>query len=106
MLKMVLTLEPARFIDGDAIAHVLVEPFNTMRMHQRLFPSVSLADKTANAKRKWPASYAKTGRRHNKVVDGETGEIVSYASWDFVNVDALDVVSDISGTVLPEQIDV
>lgn len=94
---MVLTLKPARFDDGDAIAHIMAESFFSMRIQQRLFPNVSLETKTENQRMQWSQRYSASNVRHNKIVDDETGEVVSYANWEFVNVDASELVSNISG---------
>ncbi len=95
---MMLTLESASFADGDAISHIMAEAFYSTRLQQRLFPNVSLETKTENQRSRWPENYLAANVLHNKIVSGETGEMVSYANWEFVNVDAADVVSDVSGT--------
>lgn len=94
---MVLTLKPARFDDGDGVSHIMAELFFSMHIQQRLFPGVSLETKTENQKMQWPTKYSAANVRHNKIVNGETGEVVSYANWEFVNADASELVSDISG---------
>ncbi|KAJ3491085.1 hypothetical protein NLG97_g5659 [Lecanicillium saksenae] len=93
---MVLKLEPVRFADRDIISRIFAQSFYAMRIQQRLFPNVSLEDKTENAIKKWPFNYSRPNTARQKIVNSETGEVVSYAAWEFFNIDASDLATDIS----------
>ncbi|KAJ6780331.1 hypothetical protein PWT90_05328 [Aphanocladium album] len=93
---MTLKLQPVCFADGDITSRIFAQSFYAMRIQQRLFPNVSLEVKTENAIKKWPFNYSRPNTVHFKIVNGDTGEVVSFAAWEFFNMDSSDVVPDIS----------
>lgn len=94
---MVLALKPVCFADGDAVSYIMTEAFFADRMQQRLYPGVPMATKLENWKARWPKYYSAPSTLYSKIVDSETGEAVSFAKWEFVSIDADDVLPNASG---------
>ncbi|KAI0146926.1 hypothetical protein GGR57DRAFT_279270 [Xylariaceae sp. FL1272] len=97
---MFLELRDVDFRDGSAIQQVYISAFHEDTFNMTLFPGMSYDRLLAGAISRWPRAYGEFGGHYKKVVDTETGDVVSYSKWRFTNSDAVGVLPQQSG--LPE----
>jgi len=82
-MRMRLELQDVKFRDGDAIAYVSISAFFNDPFQQTLFPGMSFDNQVAGIKSRWPRNCGDMSAHYKKVVDTETGEVVSYSKWGF-----------------------
>jgi hypothetical protein len=87
---MPLELQDAKFSDGEAISYAFVCGFFDDAFNQSLFPGVSFEKLLSNAISRWPQNYGDMSGHYKKVIDTDSGEVVSYSKWSFVNTTAGD----------------
>jgi hypothetical protein len=80
-----LRLGDVRFSDGDEMAHVYISAFWNDPFHQSLFPDMPFEKQVAGVISRWPRNFGDLSALYKKVVDTETGDIVSYSKWTFAN---------------------
>ena len=85
---MPLELQDVVFEDGPGIAEVHVAAFFNDPFQKSLFPGMPYDEQLAGTISRWPKMYADTSVHYKKVVDTESGEIVSYSKWTFASTDA------------------
>lgn len=85
---MPLILKDANFHDGRAMASISMDAFFEDRMQQSLFPGMSKEKRIKRLIDRWPQNYGDLSKQYKKVIDSETGAVVSYASWTFAFTDA------------------
>ncbi|KAH8668923.1 hypothetical protein BX600DRAFT_460968 [Xylariales sp. PMI_506] len=85
---MPLELQDVEFSDGEALSFVYISSFFDDAFNKTQFPGVSFDRLLAGAVSRWPRNYGDLSRIYKKVVDTETGQIVSYSLWEFANTTA------------------
>ncbi len=84
---MPLVLQNPVFADGPAMGHLYISAFVNDEFHRASFPGMSFEKQVAGAVSRWPNNYGDISSTYKKVVDTDTGRIVSYSKWCFVNTD-------------------
>jgi hypothetical protein len=85
---MPLQLQDADFNDGNAIANIFVSAFFDDPFQKSLYPGMLFDQQVAVVFSRWPNEYCNISAHYKKVVDSDSGEIVSYSKWQFVFTDA------------------
>lgn len=85
---MPLELQDVYFSDGDSIQNVYISAFINDRFNQTLYPGMTFDQLIAGSKSRWPRNYGNLSAYYRKVVDTDTGEVVSYSKWAFENTTA------------------
>jgi hypothetical protein len=85
---MPLQLQDVDFNDGKAIASVFVSAFFDDPFQKSLYPGMPFDKQVAVIFSRWPNEYGNVSTRYKKVVDTDSGEIVSYSRWEFAFTDA------------------
>ena len=98
---MPLELQDVSFGDGEAISHVYISAFYDDPFQRTLFPGLSFEKQVAGAISRWPNNYSELPSIYKKVVDTETGEVVSYSKWLFVGCGEAAGIERRNGTHLP-----
>lgn len=87
-LTMPLELRDVEFSDGEAISYVYITAFFDDPFNKTQFPGVSFERLLAGAISRWPRNYGDITGHYKKVVDTDTGKVVSYSKWSFANTTA------------------
>lgn len=77
---MTLAIATAVFEDGEGIADAYVASFHPDKLQQVIFPWMS------DFMHRWPFNHAKPDGVFLKVTYTETGQIVSFSRWHFLNM--------------------
>ncbi|KAF7515107.1 hypothetical protein G7054_g14759 [Neopestalotiopsis clavispora] len=85
---MPLELQHVDFADGPAMQRAYIDAFYGDEFNKTLFPGMSYDQLLEGAISRWPRNYGALGAHYKKVVDTNTGEIVSYSKWAFANTQA------------------
>jgi hypothetical protein len=85
---MSLNLQDVNWSDGRAIANISMDAFFQDKMQQSFFPGMSKDERIEGLLQRWPGNYGDLSKHYKKVIDSETGTIVSYAVWSFAFTDA------------------
>ncbi len=85
---MPFELRDVDFADGVEMQHVYISAFFDDKFNQTLFPGMSYDQLVNGAISRWQRNYGDLSGHYKKVVDTETGKIVSYSKWEFVNTTA------------------
>jgi hypothetical protein len=85
---MPLELQHVDFADGPAMQRAYIDAFYNDEFNKTLFPRMSYDQLLEGAISRWPRNYGALGAHYKKVVDTDTGEIVSYSKWAFANTQA------------------
>lgn len=78
---MPLRLEEVDFSDGAELALVQTAAQAEDELNQALHPGLSFDAALAATKARWPSVYGFGSWHYKKVVDVETGKIVSFSRW-------------------------
>lgn len=84
-MKMPLQLCDVEFSDGPAIAEVSMNAFYNDPMQKALFPGMTKAHRIEGLNQRWPQNYGSLNKHYKKVIDVDSGQVVSYSCWRFVN---------------------
>ena len=85
---MPFELQDVDFADGPAIQRVYISAFHDDEFNKTLFPGMSFETLITGSTARWPRNYGALGAHYKKVVDTDTGDIVSYSKWKFENTQA------------------
>lgn len=85
---MPLELQDAEFVDGPAIQRVYTSAFIDDPFIKTLFPGMSYDQLYTGTLSRWPRNYGDITAHYKKVVDTDTGEVISYSKWEFENTTA------------------
>ncbi|KAK0109124.1 hypothetical protein ONS96_002951 [Cadophora gregata f. sp. sojae] len=89
---MPLLLQDVDFQDGVTIADIYISAFYDDPFNKTLFPGVSFDQQVAGVISRWPGNYGAVSAHYKKVVDSESGKIISYSKWSFAFTNAGDVL--------------
>lgn len=98
---MPFTCEAARFEDGPALANAYISAFYGDPFHDTLIRDVPLDRQVAGVIKRFPRNFVRLTNHYRKVVDTDTGAVVSYAKWGLANTDESIVFPQDRGTNLP-----
>ncbi|PTB39336.1 hypothetical protein M441DRAFT_70471 [Trichoderma asperellum CBS 433.97] len=84
---MPLQLEDMAFKDGAAYAHTYVTSFQNNAYSRASYADQTFDQRVAGVIRRWPKNYGQTLVAYKKVVDTDTGELVSWVKIGFENTD-------------------
>ncbi|KAH8123643.1 hypothetical protein LI328DRAFT_168173 [Trichoderma asperelloides] len=82
---MPLQLEDMAFKDGAAYAHTYVTSFQNNAYSRASYADQTFDQRVAGVIRRWPKNYGQTLVAYKKVVDMDTGELVSWVKIGFEN---------------------
>jgi hypothetical protein len=101
---MPLQLEEAALSDGKAIANICISAFFDDPFQKSLYPGMSFDEQVDGVFARWSKDYSEVSAHYKIVVDTESGEVVSYSKWLFVNADGGDALNHAQGLVSPCQV--
>ncbi|POR35571.1 Uncharacterized protein TPAR_04246 [Tolypocladium paradoxum] len=84
---MPFTCEAARFEDGPALANAYISAFYGDPFHDTLIQDVPFDRQVAGVIKRFPHNFVRPTVHYRKVVDTDTGAVVSYAKWGLDNTD-------------------
>ncbi|KAL7900311.1 acyl-CoA N-acyltransferase [Trichoderma sp. SZMC 28014] len=84
---MPLHLEDMTFKDGAAYAHTYITSFQTNAYSRTSYADQTFDQRVAGVIRRWPKNYGQTLVAYKKVVDTDSGELVSWVKVGFENTD-------------------
>ncbi|KAL6904186.1 hypothetical protein GGI43DRAFT_381872 [Trichoderma evansii] len=106
---MPLQLEDMTFKDGAAYAHTYITSFQNNAYSRASFVDQTFDQRVAGVIRRWPKNYGQTLVAYKKVVDTDTGDLVSWVKIGFENTDIdpklfapADIPEDIAAEVLTQ----
>lgn len=84
---MSLRLENMTFEDGAAYANTYIGSFYNDPYSRASFADETFDQRVAGVIRRWPRNYSERLNVYKKVVDTDTGELVSWVKIGFENTD-------------------
>ncbi|KAL7929863.1 acyl-CoA N-acyltransferase [Trichoderma chlorosporum] len=84
---MPLQLEDMSFGDAAAYANTYATSFNTDAYSRASFSNETFDERVAGLIRRWPKNYSEALNVYKKVIDTDTGELVSWVKIGFQNTD-------------------
>ncbi|CZR60204.1 uncharacterized protein PAC_10100 [Phialocephala subalpina] len=85
---MPLELQEVDLSDSPALANVQISAFFNDPFQKSLYPGMSFESQLVGLIARWPANYHDFVGHWKKVIDTETGEVVSWSKWAFEFTDA------------------
>ncbi|KAL2062410.1 hypothetical protein VTL71DRAFT_6676 [Oculimacula yallundae] len=85
---MPLLLQDVNFEDGVPIANIYISAFYDDPFNKTLFPGISFVKQVAGVISRWPGNYGSISAHYKKVIDSESGKIISYSKWSFAFTEA------------------
>lgn len=82
---MPLQVEDMAFKDGEAYADTYARSFWDDAFSKASFAGISFDERVAGILRRWPRNYAERFNTYKKVVDTDTGELVSWLKIEYEN---------------------
>jgi hypothetical protein len=86
---MIFEIQDVGFDDGEAISGVSIGAFFEDKFQKSLYPGISFEKQLAGVIGRWPNNYGSLSNLYKKVIDKETGRIVSYSKWSFANTESI-----------------
>lgn len=80
---MPLELEDMTFKDGAAYAHTYITSFQSNAYSRASYADQTFDQRVAGVIRRWPKNYGQTLVTYKKVVDTDSGELVSWVKIGF-----------------------
>lgn len=79
--------EAAKFEDGPGLAYAYISAFYPEPYQTTIIEDVPFDKQVAGVARRFPRNFINPNTHYRKVVDTDTGDIVSYAKWGFENLE-------------------
>ena len=76
-----------KFGDGAAYANTYISAFSNDAYSRASFPGVTFDERVAGVISRWPKRYGEDFNVYKKVVDTDTGELISWIKIEFENTD-------------------
>ncbi len=81
LTAMPLELQDVEFGDGKEIAYVYISAFYDDPFQKTLYSGMSFDKQVTGVISRWRSNFGDLSAHYKKVVDTDTGKIVSYSKW-------------------------